>query len=372
MTDQLRAWNFLKIVLFQPPAEERSEALLELASGRTECWHRIVTLANAHFVTPALWLALRDTPALSSAPKPVRDYLETIYRANRARNTELVRQLDEMIHALNGCGIVPTLLKGAGYLKTRVYRDVGVRFLADLDVLVHPDEVQETWDVLGSLRYVPGKMGAADAEAHHHLRPLYREGAPGAVEIHREAVNARAARLFTARDVLARADEHAEDGIRYQTLAPSDMVTASFLHAEVSDRHLRSFLLGLRPMLDLAALHARYGRRVRWSTIQARLASAGLGGLFRKYLLAAWRITGIRPLPRTRFRMGDHAHYRLSELRMRRPGFGRWLARLARLSAPEVQRRYGEADGWVVLTRFRLRQGYEMARRWVHGRPDIS
>ena len=224
--------------------------------------------------------------------------------------------------------------------------------------------------MLAALAYVPGKPGGVDDENHHHVRPMYREGDPGVIEVHREAVGVRASKVLPSRDVIGDGHEHVEGGIRYRIPSPSHLVTGSFLHAEVSDRHLRSFILGLRPMQDVAALDAAYGSLIDWPGIEAVLARFGLGNLFRKYLLATWRITGIKPLPHAWFQIGDLAHYRLSEIRMQRPGVGRWLARLARLSAHEVQRRYGDADGWASLTRQRLRRAGEMTRNWLHGRPE--
>ena len=370
MNDQRSAWSFLKVALFHAPTEARLTELSGLAMGSAERWRRIVALANAHFVTPALWLAVRDAIEPLGTPEPVREYLESIHGVNRARNKELLGQLDELIHALNRRSIAPTLLKGAAYLKTGTHGDIGARFLSDLDVLVEPEQLAETKRVLAALGYVPGRPGEVDDENHHHVRPMYREGESGVVEIHREAVGACASEILPGREAMEDGQEHREGGIHYRSLSPSHLVTASFLHAEVADRHLRSFILGLRPMQDVSALHATYGSLIDWPGIEARLTRYGLGNLFRKYLLATWRITGIRPLPRTRFRVGDLAHYRLSETRMQRPGVGRWLARLARLSAHEVQRRYGETDGWAALTRHRLRRAGEMTRSWLYGRAE--
>jgi hypothetical protein len=80
------------------------------------------------------------------------------YLANWTANSALVARVAPRLEALDAAGCRPVLLKGLALL-LGVYRDLGVRGGADVDVLVDPDRADLAWRVLAGANGVPDRRG---------------------------------------------------------------------------------------------------------------------------------------------------------------------------------------------------------------------
>ncbi|WP_186002950.1 nucleotidyltransferase family protein [Mycobacterium sp. KBS0706] len=137
-------------------------------------WFSVFEVANRSWMTPALFVALRDCGGLPALPADAGDYLAFIHERNRQRNLLLRGQLVEVIAALNRSGIQPILLKGAGIIFTAVERDLGARMMSDLDLLVEEAEKPIADVVLAELGYLA-------AEGQHGV---WRPQDAGMLELH--------------------------------------------------------------------------------------------------------------------------------------------------------------------------------------------
>lgn len=114
-------------------------------------WMSVIGLANQTLTTPAL-IDLVDQSA-SMVPDDVCVYIRNIYRRNLIRNGRLAVQLEEAVVAMNDQGVTPVLIKGAATLATAPYERRGVRLMADLDVVVMPDETEAAVAALAGIGY---------------------------------------------------------------------------------------------------------------------------------------------------------------------------------------------------------------------------
>lgn len=89
--------------------------------------------------------------------------------------------LHRLIAELNQSDIVPVLLKGAS-VRYR-YPDRHQRLMGDIDLLVEPDRLSTTLDILESLGYVVPDEQSTDA-SHHHVAPRRHPRSGIWIEVH--------------------------------------------------------------------------------------------------------------------------------------------------------------------------------------------
>ena len=103
------------------------------APGRVD-WERLLRLAEWHRVTPLLFRYVRGRPELA-VPEAIADRLEASYSRTAAANVNLRRELDRVAALFREAGVAVIVLKGMALIEA-VYRDLALRPMADLDLLV--------------------------------------------------------------------------------------------------------------------------------------------------------------------------------------------------------------------------------------------
>jgi Uncharacterised nucleotidyltransferase len=267
------------------------------AARRRSCsdWTRPLALANAHFLSPAVYASLTAAGVLADLPEDAREYLALLYRLNRDRNEALRRQAIDLLAALNAADVYPLLLKGGLSLFGGIYPDPATRMIRDLDILVPAVQLGRAAHALSALGYA----AIARYEAGHNAYGDFaRPHDPGAVDLHVELVEMPY--LLPAAEVWARASrKEAAPGAAFFAPAPTDMALHHLLHAQV--HHLGNFYRGvleLRQVHEFALLIERCAG-VDWGAIHGRLAEHRLDVVLESYALAARRLFACRwPLPR--------------------------------------------------------------------------
>ncbi len=141
-------------------------------------WDALISLANQTWMTPQVFVSLKEARTLVAAPDEVRDYLRFIHARNLTRNRRLRLQLREAVRDLNAVGIVPTVVKGAVDLVRQRGDRLGARLVTDLDLLLpaRNEELETARAVMGTLGY--RGIDAANPAA------LCRPDDAGALELH--------------------------------------------------------------------------------------------------------------------------------------------------------------------------------------------
>lgn len=84
---------------------------------------------------------------LQTSDDPIVPLLKGVYRYTWLHNQQLLHQAGELVGGLQRAGIEVLLLKGIPLALT-AYRDVGVRFMNDVDLLVKPEHRDRALEVL--------------------------------------------------------------------------------------------------------------------------------------------------------------------------------------------------------------------------------
>ena len=224
----------------RPEGEERDRSLLALCArpwlppalrdeigaraARVTDWPGLLDLAEKHGLGPLLYHHLRSS--LVDLPPPVSRQLQALYVRHRRANEVRLTVLREVLEALEDADILPTVLKGP-LLIDRVYADPGLRPMADLDLLVPPEQVIRAQHLLEDMGFIPpAPISEFVLRRRHHLSPAVRvvDGVVVQVEVHLDALGPR---LGLSLQVHGRAKDAVAfnvGGIRAYSLPPDEML----------------------------------------------------------------------------------------------------------------------------------------------------
>lgn len=130
------------------PAEKR-EKLTQFVTHQPINWNRLYALAERHRLKPFLFRSLRQIPAVSES------FIATLKQDCQLTTTDnmlKIHQYHTVATLLSENGIEQIPLKGI-YLAEHVYPDSGLRISGDIDLLVKPDDVFATIDLLQKHQY---------------------------------------------------------------------------------------------------------------------------------------------------------------------------------------------------------------------------
>lgn len=127
-------------------------------------WEAVIALALQQGVAPLLLRRLQAEGALGAIPAPLAGRLEEERRATALANLRNYGEFRRVARALGEAGIPLIALKGL-HLAELVYRDISLRPMADLDILVPRGRVAQCLAVLRGLDYGHDEELGAAAEA---------------------------------------------------------------------------------------------------------------------------------------------------------------------------------------------------------------
>ncbi len=161
----------------EPRPEQQSE-LEKILDGSLD-WEKVLKKAQEESVSLLVYQNLK--PHAGKVPDDILKRLKQIYIRNSGRNLYLLNCLKPVLKSVDQSGIKAAVIKGARLAKT-IYKDIGLRFFIDVDLLVFPSHRGRMIEVLKKLGFV--QMGSK--HMHHELserekmywtyRPVYQRG----------------------------------------------------------------------------------------------------------------------------------------------------------------------------------------------------
>jgi hypothetical protein len=221
-------------------------------------WLGIIEDANRSLVTPALAARLRP----EACPEDVAAYLRLIFERNAARNTRLQGQLDEVASCLNAAGIVPTLIKGAAWLRASPPERIGERMLTDLDIIVPAENIDAAMRTLAATGF---QADSEIGEAHHHFKAdLFRSSDAAMVDLHVRPPGP--ARLHPPARLPAHSHPFGEPGCTVNLPDATSQAFHVLVHDLLHDGDFWAGRIDLRHLVDLDFLSREPG--FDWDRIQ--------------------------------------------------------------------------------------------------------
>ena len=134
-------------------------AALENLVSRIHDWEMFVSRADSAHLSPLLSKSLAGL-ADGIIPSIVLKRLTASYHAVLLANVRMYSLFEELVHACEIAGIEVIPLKGI-HLAEKVYGDIGLRHLSDIDILVRPSDME-------TIKETASLLGWKVKEMHHH------------------------------------------------------------------------------------------------------------------------------------------------------------------------------------------------------------
>ena len=218
-----------RLLLVCIKARYESEALDEarriVREGQVN-WERFLQQAAKHAVAPLIYDTVRD----DSEPLPpwVREKLRRAYYQAAARNTLFYEELAAIVRTFNQANIPIILLKGAA-LAQGTYRNLALRPMSDLDLLVTSELMLGAEELLTQRGYTV--LDGAESYLRHMTFEHPNSNAGTHVEIHSHIVSSPYYRRAIPEEWLWRDPaELLVDGVPALTLSPQASIVHSCLH----------------------------------------------------------------------------------------------------------------------------------------------
>lgn len=148
-------------------------------------WIQVFDVLSPHYIIPLLWYNLKIQTSPVLPPDWVVEQMRHAYRVASIRSLRTDHQIGQFTSRLREAGIEPIILKGPA-LGHLIYPYPALRTGSDIDILIHPDQVQATIDIFQELGYQPHvDAHAASPHAFHHVTLLPSDRSEAlAVEVH--------------------------------------------------------------------------------------------------------------------------------------------------------------------------------------------
>jgi hypothetical protein len=217
-----------------------------------------------------------DRPEL--VPARVMDWFKSSYLSNVGRNLFFQAELRKVLETLTAAGIPAIPLKGS-VLAPTVYRDIGLRPMSDLDILVPHQDADRADAVVRELGYRPGVDQQTQEEmrqSDRQLAALIGVGKPVIVEIHPHITEVDNPLRFDISGFWERARPLRIAGVDSLTLSPEDFLT----HLAVNffkDRHFYGFS-ALGQLCDISEMIKLHLEELDWTGLVREGEAAGLVG----------------------------------------------------------------------------------------------
>jgi hypothetical protein len=187
---------------------------------------------------------------------------------NTVRNIRFYHELSNALDQLNRAGIPAIVLKGA-YLSEIVYKDVGRRYMEDVDILFRKKDLGQAQKCLDRAGYYH-QNSRLPIDIHWYLEQY--------LDLDMEKIWERAQTTVIGE-------------VETLTLSPEDHIVHLCMH--LSFHHTFQFF-GLRTFCDIREVVNHYGRKIEWKKVKNRSEEWGVRNGVYLSLLLAKEITGAR------------------------------------------------------------------------------
>ena len=252
------------------PSNDREKIKQEILSDSIN-WLSVVEIANTHFLTAALYYSLLDKDLLNFIDdEELLAYLEQIYTINLHRNQKIIEQSEEIAQILSKKGIKPIFLKGAASLLQNDYKDIGMRFLSDIDFCITENSLHEAINLLTSTGYITNETNKSIKPVWHHWWPMSHKKWDAVLEVHRYALG------YPFSQYIHCDEENFDKNFKQMgssVLSPTIRLIHAYIHSDLIDRNYDFKNIDLRQLYEINIIINNYGLQIDWLYIEKKFHS---------------------------------------------------------------------------------------------------
>ena len=254
-----------RLILLCLSAKEDTEMvrLLHAISSQEIDWSYVLMFSQQGVFAPLLFHNLKRYGIAWSIPEEIRHTFEKIYHSVGFQNALYMEELRHLLHVFEKTGIKTVVLKGAAIAED-VFRNIALRQMADIDLLVQEEDLSMAEEKLSESGYIPYEYKQSKEWYRmnfHHLAPYYHPQRKIAIEIHRNIIPIGNPFGIDIRKLWGRAQPVNIGDVRTLVLSPEDLIIHLCLHFA----YCGGFSGGLRCLIDISQVIKYHGDRIDWS-----------------------------------------------------------------------------------------------------------
>ncbi len=232
-------------------------------------WQGVIEFASNHVMLPSIYLKLKDHELIEFLPEGLADHLRYILGLSLERNMKIINNMGEVNTIFLSGGITPLFLKGSGNIADNLYTSPGERLMADIDILVHPDRVEDAAALLKENGFFSHTGINMKFISSKHYTPLVKEGWPAFIEIHRMPVKFLYRSAFTY-EMAVEGCRPAKGNPVIMVMSDSNKMIMNFIHTQLEHGGHYSGRPPLRDLYDLLLLSRRVDPQVAFSALLSK------------------------------------------------------------------------------------------------------
>jgi Uncharacterised nucleotidyltransferase len=237
----------------------------ELSSGD---WDDLLYKSALHHVTPMLYHRLTIFHPGAQIPAEVLQKLRISYLHSAGRNMRLYHEVGKVLGRLRQHRIPVIALKGT-HLAIAVYRNIALRPMADVDLLVKQTDLLKVQEILVEQGYFASREEVFCSQVH--LAPYKRKDSIS-IEIHFNIAAPPLSERVDVEKLFARAQTCFIEGIEVLSLCPEDLLLHLCMHAS----YQHGFDNGIMPLVDISTTVEHYRGDLDWEQVLSRIEEWGV------------------------------------------------------------------------------------------------
>lgn len=252
----------LAALTLHPTTDEWLE--IETLAGEVRDWDYVARTAIKCGMGPLLHSKLPHLKNGELIPPEVQKKLHNAYLRTLARGMRIYNGFKEVGHALNKHQIPFVVLKGVQLAET-LYKDIGLRQLSDIDLLVAVEDGERSLEILNALGYqsyakqtVQSRFIEKNLEIVHYT-PVCKEDI--LVEIHIKLHRKSPLYRFNIPSMIQQAVPTMIQGVPCSVLNTYDLLIHLCMHA---DKHFRSGFVQFTCYSDIVNLWKQLSIATQW------------------------------------------------------------------------------------------------------------
>lgn len=291
-------------------------------------WEDLVVVASEQGVSAMLSASIDKYGLGGFLPPDLIDYFDGMETLNGQRNERISRQIYEVAAILNGTGINPIFLKGAGNLIAGLYDRPSHRVMIDIDVLVPHDLLPDCVTALKDTGYREHQRDIVADPRSHHYPALFLPGRVAPVELHSEAVAYPHSDLLPSDEVVRDALHLDIKGATFAVPSAEHRIVHTVAHSQVADQNYLHGFIMMRQLVECLLLQRSAENKLDVTALEARFAAARVHLPFACQVLALNDLFDADwPVPRSCYRIAWLFH-KYGHGQIGRPRTASFLSRL--------------------------------------------
>ena len=229
-------------------------------------WNFILECSARQGISPLFYWNLKNINHSKDVPPEAMKNLEKRYYNNLARNMLLYDELGKVLKAFKRVGIETIVLKGA-FLAEEIYKNIGLRTMSDIDLLIKKEDLQRAKRELEKLMYSATII--FPTQLHEQLGwndelPFIQQNKKIVIEIHRDIQPVHTPYEVDIDKFWNKAKSVKVAGVEVLTFAPEDTLQHLCLHV---DKHINYAppAKPLRDYCDIAEVTRHYKEIINWN-----------------------------------------------------------------------------------------------------------